>query len=320
MPKTVQATDQPALLQPAPQPVLSGRDHAAPYLEDPAGPLRVPLGMDEIDAALDPDTQGGIIANALHEVRVETCLDAASGAGFSLCLGLLMARGIAASRHAAGRISGPGAVETLPVFWISDAFVRAEYGAFYGPGLSAFNLDPEDLIRVFPRTRREALWAAGEIVSAKNAVGFCLVEIRGNPAEMDLTTTRRLMLRARTSCTPVIILRQSGFEEASAAATRWHISPAVSRQDRQQPYRTLLGPPSFSVHLEKCRGGRITGKNPWKIEWNANDQRLVLLNPANDVAANPAGGSSNRAIGKNAFVRRAASPALPFGSPAAIAN
>jgi hypothetical protein len=249
--------------------------------DDTASPVRVPLGIAEIDTCLNPEGARGIIANALHEVRVESCLDAASGAGFSLCLGLIMARKIAAAKQASGKNQSLEAPEVPPVFWICDAFTRSEYAGFYGPGLSAFGLAPENLIRIFPRTAREAVWAAGEIAAARNAASLCLMEIHGNPAEMDLTTSRRLMLRARASCTPVIILRHNGKAQASAAITRWHVSPAVSRHEQYISFRSLLGPPSFSVRLEKCRGGKISRDDPWKMEWNADDQCLVLLNPEN---------------------------------------
>lgn len=306
-------------------------------LEDEVKEIRVPLGIAEIDAALDPyfqknalnspdgapssnadniandipsdilrdipgDIPGGIIANALHEVRVETGLGAASGAGFALALGLTIAQGItqtiakgsnkthiktASNIHAANQTPPP--LPQLPIFWISDPFTRMEYGDFYGPGLSIFGLTAQNLIRIHAKHSGEALWAAGEIAATKGAAGCCLLEVRGNPQEIDLTSSRRLMLRARSSGTPVIVLRQSGRQEASAAATRWCVTPTRSTQaiNHRQNNLPFLGNPAFTVSLEKCRAGR---NGQWTLEWNPYEHCLTLAKPRTIIDA----GNSHR--------------------------
>ncbi len=258
---------------------------------------RVALGIDCIDAVFDPPSHasphshaslpGGIIANGLHEVRAETGLAAGAGAGFALALGLTLARGVAKGMIRQRGTDGhelPSLSPLPPVFWIADRHTRQEYGGFYSPGLAAFGLSPENLIRIHPQSREESLWAAGEIAATPGAAAFCLIEIRRHPKEMDLTTTRRLLLRAQVSGTPVILLRQSGEEEASAALTRWHVRPAASQTcpDPTVPHRLLplpdqfIGPPSFDVQLEKCRGGNANSSTRWIMEWNRDDQCLAL--------------------------------------------
>ena len=256
-------------------------------LEEGIDQIRIPLGIRQIDTALDPADGRGIIANALHEIRVETSLNSASGAGFALCLGQLIANGIRQqNRKTASLIAeDQPPCPPLPVFWISDNFTRSEYGNFYGPGLAAFGLLPENLIRIHPASREETLWAAGEIAATKGATSLCLIEIRGHPREIDLTATRRLMLRAQASQTPVILLRQSGSEEASAAATRWLVGPAHSNQSDWQDFRKapeplmrqFIGPPAFSTVLEKCRGGNANQTTRWNVEWKPNDQCFALV-------------------------------------------
>ena len=285
-----------------------GAGNTAPHL------YRASLGIAEIDHALDPAGKRGIPANALHEVRVETGLSAAAGAGFAMALGMTMARAALSS----GKEREPQTTRTLPVFWISDDYTRAEYGGFYGPGLDVFGLRADNLIRIRPKDRREALWAAGEIAATANAAAFCLVEINGHPGEIDLTATRRLMLRAQTSRTPVILLRQSGKEEASAAATRWCVSPACSYANR--PLRNhFIGPPAFAVTLEKCRGGYACPSTHWIIEWNRDEQRFAPIVPA---SAGPAASQPSTQPGaqEDATPYRSARAALPFHSPAQTRN
>lgn len=261
-------------------------------------PMRVPLGIPDIDRALDPSgktgaSQGdpkGIIANGLHEVRAETGLAAGTGAGFALALGLTMARG----KSKATDEQVQALPDLPPVFWIADRYTHTEYGRFYGPGLSVFGLTPGDLIRIHPESREETLWAAGEIAATPGAAAFCLIEICKHPREMDLTTTRRLLMRAQASGTPVIVLRQSGGQEASAALTRWCVHPApssnLSAKFSPEPLsRQFIGPPAFDVSLEKCRGGIANPETThsstrWTLEWNPDDQRLA---PTPDIAPDP---------------------------------
>ncbi len=267
-------------------------------LEDKAASgLHVAFGIDAIDRALDPRTRRGIAASGLHEVRVAVGLDAASGAGFALCLGILLAKGIRAA-SAQNRISDDSQPEKIaPIFWISDDFTRREYGSFYDPGLAIFGLAPQDLVRIHPKSHEETLWAAGEIAATRGAASLCLIEISGHPKQMDLTATRRLMLRAGASGTPVILLRQSGEEEASAATTRWHVKPAISQNvDLEKTpklimplKRQFIGPPAFYVQLEKCRGGSADETTRWNLEWTPDEQRFSLIRPGHNAASSIAG-------------------------------
>lgn len=250
---------------------ISKIENRSPQLSDPIEASRVSTGIHHIDKALDPVSAKGILTNALHEIRVANGLDAASGAGFAFCLGLMMT-------NKATVLKSMGKPVLPPVFWISDSYTRQEYGSYYGPGLRTFDIAPEDLIRICPSSLEESLWAAGEIAAASGGARFCLMEIRGHPKALDLTVTRRLMLRAQSSGTTILILRQSGEEEASSAATRWHVMPASSRKNPPEAgplMHQFIGPPSFAVSLEKCRGGNPTSK-PFTLKWNSNDQCFAL--------------------------------------------
>lgn len=236
-----------------------------------ARPRFIPFGIDEIDKALicsdlaapvsdnedartGPEGMNhGLAVGALHEVRAPTTLDLAASAGFALALGSLLA-------------GFNGAI-----FWIAEQQARTEAGEFHGPGLAGLGIDPARLIRVFTRDNSEALWAAGEIAACPGT-GFCLLELRGNPARADLAFSRRLALRAQSANMPVLLLRQSGQEEASAAATRWRVSPAPSIRQADEPVR-FVGAPAWHAALEKSRSGR---PGAWTLEWKR-DERLFAL-------------------------------------------
>ncbi|MEZ5873029.1 MAG: hypothetical protein R3D32_14550 [Nitratireductor sp.] len=227
--------------------------------DEPAG-----FAIDPIDAALGP---AGLERAALHEVRAAVALDSAAASGFALGLGMLLSGG-------QGRL-----------FWISTANTRHECGAFFATGMAEFGLEPERLVRVQTSTTAEALWAAGEITATRGA-GLCLLELAGNPAAADFTFSRRVALRAAASRTPVIILRQGGLEEASAAASRWLVRPALSQNlppgAGAGSNRQWQGNPAFDLVLEKSRSGR-SGR--WIMEWKRNERIFALV------------GSGKRAIG-----------------------
>lgn len=242
-------------------------ENRAPSMEEggerDTGPC-LALGIDEIDAMLrGRHAASPVPAAALHEVRAQTGLDAAAATAFALALGVRALE--------CGCPSG----NPRAMFWIAASEARNEAGLLYGPGLAALGLGDAELIRVFVDNTADALWAAGEVAAHKGA-GLCLLEMRGNPAKADLAFSRRLALRARQSRVPVIVLRQGGGEEASAALTRWRVAPAPSAPQglgegaAQGSGRKWLGPPAFAVTLEKCRGGQ---PGEWIMEWKS-DERL----------------------------------------------
>jgi protein ImuA len=251
-----------------------------------AGPC-LALGIDEIDAMLcGRQAASPVPAAALHEVRAQTGLDCAAATAFALALGVrALECGLACGNPKA-------------MFWIAASEARSEAGLLYGPGLAALGLGDAELIRVFVDNTADALWAAGEVAAHKGA-GLCLLEMRGNPAKADLAFSRRLALRARQSRVPVIVLRQGGGEEASAALTRWRVAPAPSAPQGfdQGPGRKWLGPPAFAVTLEKCRGGQ---PGEWIMEWKSDERLFAPFKSGSGTMRSPAAAST---------------PASPAGAP-----
>ena len=100
----------------------------------------------------------------------------------------------------------------------------------------------------------DALWVAEEAAGNK-ALAAVVLELRGNPARLDLTATRRLHRRAEQAGRPVFLLRQAAFAEPTAAPVRLLVAPAPAglRAHPCRAARRLDRPPAFSVTIGKSR-------------------------------------------------------------------
>ena len=199
------------------------------------------LNMPDVDACL----QGGLAINALHEVRCELARDAGSIIGF--VLGLLSIL----SERSSGRVA-----------WVCDPAVRLENGSLFPHALARFGIDPERFVIIQPVDFKGAMWAADEAAKCHDLMA-CVLHVRGNPSAFDLTATRRLMLRARHSGVFTCLLRQSGREEASAAATRWRIASAPASV--LPHFAGGIGNARFTLALERNRSGH---PGQWTAAWN----------------------------------------------------
>ncbi|MDF1608715.1 hypothetical protein PZ897_11050 [Hoeflea sp. YIM 152468] len=213
------------------------------------------VGADQVSAplalgasAVDRHLEGGLACGGLHEVRSPLARDIGAATGFALGLA---ARAMQADRG--GRRS---------IVWVSDPATRGDGGGLFPAGLAQYGLDPSGLTFVEPCDLQGAMWAADEAAGCAGLAAL-IFQIKGNPARFDITATRRLMLRARQSGVLALILRQSGEEEASAAATRWRVNTHMSGAD--ETYQRGVGALRLSLTLERNRAGR-TGQ--WLLAWN----------------------------------------------------
>lgn len=195
--------------------------------------------------ALDQHLNGGICSNALHEVRCSLARDFACAAGFAL--------GLAAQF---------GKRDAERILWVIDPAASVDSGLPFPDGLSEHGIDPKRMIFVRPITLQDALWSADQAAKCSD-LSAVIFQVKGNPKPFDMTATRRLMLRARESGVLVCVLRQSGAEEASAAATRWHVEIMPSRPDVD--FEQGPGQARHVQTLERNRHGR-TGQ--WSLVWN----------------------------------------------------
>ncbi len=221
-------------------------------------------GADAFDTALG----GGLPRAALTEIHGAEMRDAGAVAGFALGLAVLALS------------SG------LPLLWIAASDTHREAGAPHAPGLSCrFGIPAERLLFCETARLEDALWVADE-AARLSSVGLVLFELRGFARRFDLTATRRLHFRARDAGRPVLLLRHSAPAEATAAPVRLLVSPAAAglRSTVSGPLVGSIGPPGFSVTLDKSRTG-ASGR--FELEWNAHDRTFRHRRPENPGALVP---------------------------------
>lgn len=229
---------------------------------------RRPLGLPPFDEALG----GGLALAGLTEIRSSETRDWGGTTGYAAMLIARLRRGAEDEPEA----------EPGPVIWVTDPAARHEGGdvwlpGFLGliPGLDAAGgsaLPPLLLVR--PRNRIEALWAA-ETAASGHDIGAVILELRGNPACLGLTESRRLHLRARESGLPLLLLRQAAEAEATAAPARFHVAPAPAAPRMIGPAEPLpesLGRPALTVTLEKSRHPAPLSLI---VEWSSHDSRFL---------------------------------------------
>jgi len=144
------------------------------------------------------------------------------------------------------------------VIWAGEEGVFSEDGAPYSPGLAQFGLDPSRLVLIHAPRREECLWAAEQALAAPGAVVICALGGRGKP--LDLKATRRLLLFAERNHSCCLLVRPPA--EASAAWTRWRVSPAPSQAEERE-----LGAPTYALELMRNRAGPAGAR--FTLEWNA---------------------------------------------------
>ena len=229
------------------------------------------LGFD--DPVLDTALSGGINLAALTELRSQETRQTGAASAFTWILAYQM-QSFLKQKHN----------EDLPIIFISETSSRLEGGQIYPPGLVSLGIDPATCLFIQPRSLNDALWVA-ELTAKQKSVAATILEVRGNPQNLDMAGTRRLHLRAQSSGRPFFLLRQAGQEEATAARLRFGVqsAPAALRTlPSQKLFSSSLSRPAFQITLEKS-------KNPapqsFILEWN-NDSHSFITR-YQDLSANP---------------------------------
>ncbi|WEX88891.1 hypothetical protein PZN02_001411 [Sinorhizobium garamanticum] len=232
------------------------------------------LGVPPLDDVLE----GGLPLAGMTEIRNAETRDVGAAAGFVTALAVLCQRRKKEKGHLA------------PVLWISQGLASREAGFPYAPGLKSYGLDIERFLFVSIRTVKDALWVAETALSVP-VFAAVVLEIRGNPACLALSESRRLHVRARAGGVPLLLFRQAGEEEASSAFFRLQIKPA-SAGERPLPDGSMLcgsiGHPAFRVLVEKSRA---YASADIFLEWNAHDRRFYPIEQS--VASQADGQSAN---------------------------
>lgn len=206
----------------------------------PVDAARFSTGIVEADRRLG----GGLPRAALHEMRCDETRAVAAAAGF--LLSLLARLGGEADRRIA---------------WVLDPAVPADAGLPCPDGVMQYGVDPARLVMIAPRTLCDALWAVDQAARCGD-LAAAVLHVAGNPPRLDMTASRRLMLRARESGVFTAILRQGGQAEPGAAATRWRVSPLPSPGAGPEQGS---GAPCHLLTLERNRTGPL---GEWPVVWN----------------------------------------------------
>jgi protein ImuA len=229
------------------------------------GDAYLATGAEAFDRALG----GGLPRAALAEIQGAETRDAGASTGFALALvSLLLPK------------------DEAPVLWTGTLDAFREAGLPYAPGLrSLYGIEPARLFVAPAPKLADALWIAEE---AARMGGFSavLVEVRGNPARFDLTASRRLNHRAREAGRPVLLLRQSGLPEPTAAPVRLLVSPAPAgpRRTFGGPLSGSIGPPCFRVAVSKSPSAPAA---QFMLEWNVHERAFQERGAENPVAVAP---------------------------------
>lgn len=230
-----------------------------PSLE--AGPLPATAatgwrtGVPDIDARLPA---GGLEPHAAHEVVARSCGDAPAALGFAAAL-------------AARRLLGLKPEDRRPVLWVRALGEVSEYGRLYGHGLARFGLSHDRLLTVSLRKPAAVLWTIEEALRSR---AVSMVVCDGDHNRFDLTATRRAMLAGHEGETPCVMVFTGARNGATAARTRWMVSPAPSIPP---PYdETAPGNPAWNLILTRSRGGR---PGAWTVDWHHATHRFSLVSP-----------------------------------------
>ena len=219
---------------------------------------KVALGHAEADATLC----GGLARAAVHEVFAEGHQGAAA-TGFIAGL--------------AGRVTS-----RRPLVWVRQDFSEIESGALSMSGLAELGLDPRLLVTVRAADADAALRTAADALAC-DALGAVVLEVWGEPRQLDLVASRKLTLAAQASGVTALLLRLAATPQPSTAETRWIVRAAHSPP--AAPWHAW-GAPMFDAELVRNRHGPV---GRWIMEWKC-DECLFSEPAANPqpVAATPA--------------------------------
>ena len=225
---------------------------------------KVALGHAEADATLC----GGLARAAVHEVFAEGH-QGASATGFIAGL--------------AGRVTS-----RRPLVWVRQDFCELESGALSMSGLCELGLDPRLVVTVRAADVDAALRTAADALAC-DALGAVVLEVWGEPRQLDLVACRKLTLAAQASGVTALLLRVAATPMPSTAETRWIVraahSPPGSPSMPAAPW-VGWGAPVFDAELARNRHGPV---GRWIMEWKCDE--CLFFEPSaypQSLAATPA--------------------------------
>ncbi|MEZ5946933.1 MAG: hypothetical protein R3C13_10695 [Hyphomonas sp.] len=172
--------------------------------------------------------------------------------------------------------------------WISQTSLVHDLGHVPERALRELTADRMRRFSVVTRHGSEALWAAEEAIMS-GAVHHVIAEVE----EADFTATRRLALASEKHGVPVTLLLPHRCEGATAAATRWRVSPRPSAPNRYDPHAP--GASRCRAVLERCRIAPEEAGRVFDLEWNDETLSLGMVSGmvAGSATARPSRGNNS---------------------------
>jgi len=162
--------------------------------------------------------------------------------------------------------------------WVSQAKVTGDLGRVPEAALCQMYGAPPLRLTAEVRGLGDALWTVEEAV-VSGAVSLVIADVEA----ADFTATRRLTLACGRHGAAVILLMPPGCGGATAAATRWRVSPRPSCPNRYDPQAP--GYPRWRAVLERCRAAPNAAGTGFDLEWN---DETLSLGVVSGMAAGPA--------------------------------
>ena len=167
---------------------------------------------------------------------------------------------------------------TGPLLWLQ--YRDGDPLPLYGPGLTAFGVDPGRLLFMTLAREQDLLWAMEEALTCSYLAG--IVGILWAEKIYDFTTSRRLLMRAQSSGVTTWVVRSHKANGSTAAQTRWCISSAPSTPTpNRSHFMPGLGKARWRMDLVRHRKG--TPKR-WDVIWNHETLHVDLAAPLADRA------------------------------------
>lgn len=144
---------------------------------------------------------------------------------------------------------------------------RRQSLALYGEGLALLGIDPARLLLVKAGDAATLLRAGLEGARCPG-LALVLLESEGPLKGYDLTASRRFVLAAERTQTPVVLLRHAAKAQPSAAHTRWQVASAPSQPLAAPPGAQVRPPglPALAVEALRWRGG--PAGQTWHLQWD----------------------------------------------------
>jgi len=141
------------------------------------------------------------------------------------------------------------------IIWISPV------ANVFPPALKRFNINPEQVIFIHPKTTTQTLWVVEEALKCRGLKAV-VAEVNG----VSFTHSRRLQLAVENSnVTGFLLNYQKGNPATNACVSRWQVTTAPSQKIIGLPG---IGFPTWKVELQKMRSGK---KGDWMVEWNGSN-------------------------------------------------